>query len=267
MSLLKHEVLQPVRHFNMHDDPLTNIETLHLVIWDKGLCIAGYDPEGNVLTAKVYNYPSWDFQAIESVFINEPLVAGPQPVTHTWIADERSLVIPRHFYTPEAAEEWLRKFYFIETGERVASTEAGNTFSIGYPVQEKLDLLLEKYFSEGKTEALAGALLHQQTATDKDYADLVWLGDKAALTLYKQGVLQLHQVATSGAINDLVYKMASACSDHGLKPEELTVYLSGFCMTEDFQAELKSFFPKTVIPGSEQFSSFTLLSKLVACAL
>ncbi len=267
MSLIKHEILQPVRHFNMHDDPLTNIETLHLVLWDNGICIAGYGLEGNVLTAKVYNYLHWNIAAIESVFMNEPLVAGPQPVTHIWIADERSMVIPRHLYEQQAAEEWLRRFHFIEQGEQIKATEVGQGLAavVNYPVPEKLLLLVHKYFAEAKVEALSGMVLCQDLATEKDCADLIFLGEKAILTIYKQGSLQLHQVTEAGHINNLLYKMAAICQELALQQEELTVRVSGLCIAEETLTELKSFFPKTAIPGSEQFSSFTLLSKLITC--
>jgi hypothetical protein len=268
MSLIKHDILQPVRHFNMHDDPLTNIETLHIVLWDKGLCIAGYDQGGNVLTAKVYAYAHWDIAAIESVFINEPLVAGPQPVTHIWLADERTMIIPKHLYEQQAAGAWLRRFHFIEPGEQVRATEAGQGLAavISYPVAEKLFLLTQKYFTEGKVEALSGIIPGQDTVHGKDSADLIFLGETVLLTVYKQGNLQLHQVTAAAPVNNLVYKIGSICRELGIPQEELQATVSGLCVAEELLTELKCFFPKAVIPGSEQFSSFTLLSKLISCA-
>lgn len=268
MSLIKHEILQPVRHFNMHDDPLTNIETLHLILWDKGLCIAGYDLNGTVLTAKVYHYTTWNIASIESVFINEHLVAGPQPVTHIWIADERTMIIPRHLYEQKAAGEWLHRFHFIEANEEIRTTEVKQSLAafISYPVQEKLALLCRKYFAEGRIDTLSGMILCQDFSEEKDYADLIFLGEKAILTVYKQGNLQLHQVVDAAHTNDLLYRMAILCEELGLPQEELIVSVSGLCIAEEVPGELKSFFPKTVVPGSEQFSSFTLLSKLITCA-
>ena len=267
MSLLKHEILQPVQHFNMHDDPLTNIETLHLVIWDKGLCVAGYDLQGNVLTAKVYNFSHWNIAAIESVFVNEPLVAGPQPVTHIWIAEERNLIVPQHLYTLEAAAQWLLQFHFIEAGETIQATTVRQQLqaTVVYPLQDKLHTLLQKYFAEGRTDAISGMILCQESLIGQDTADLTFLDKKVVLTIRCKGKLVTHQVTEVTDIDNLVYKIASICEEHNMKQDDLKVSLSGFCITSETIAELKSFFPKMTVPGSEQFSSFTLLSKLISC--
>jgi len=68
-------------------------------------------------------------------------------------------------------------------------------------------------------------------------------------------------------VHNLVYKLAAVGDAHKMKQEELKVAISGFCIPEVASNELKAFYPKMTIPGSEQFSSFTLLSRLIACAL
>ncbi|WP_118972595.1 DUF3822 family protein [Taibaiella koreensis] len=268
MSLIKHEILQPVRHFNMHDDPLTNIETLHLIVWDKGLCIAGYGRDSNVLTTKVYHYASWNMAAIESIFVNEPLVAGPQLVTHIWIADERSQIIPQPLFEKEAAASWLRRFYFIEAGEQVRATPVSRVLpaTISYPAPEKLVQLAQKYFAEGRIEALSATILCQEMTPEQYYADLVFLDAKVLLTVSSNGRLLLHQVMEMDHVNNLLYRIALICREHDLQQEELRVSVSGLCLSEAVLDELRHFFPRITVPGTEQFASFTLLSKLISCA-
>jgi hypothetical protein len=268
MSLIKHEIPQPVQHFTMHDDPLTNIETLHLVIWDKGLCIAGYDHYGNVLTTKVYSYAAWDIAAIESIFINEPLVAGPQPVTHIWIAEERNIIVPQHLYQAEAAGEWLRKFHFIEAGETVHDTTITQHLqaTVVYPLLDKLQALLHKYFAEGKTEAISGMILCQEATTEYNTADITFLDKKVVLTVRNHGKLVTHQITEPGNMDNLAYKIALICQECDIKQGQLRVSLSGLCLTDDNVNELKAFFPNMTVADSEQSSSFILLSKLISCA-
>jgi hypothetical protein len=269
MSLSKEERLHPVQHFNMHDDPLTNIEHLQLLIWEQGLCIAGYGLNGNVLTTKVYTFHKGDIHAVESIFMNEPLVAGPQPVTHIWIAEQRNMVIPQHLFQQEAGKTWLAKLHFITPAETVRTTTVRQPVpvSIVYPVSNDLALLLKKYFAEGKVETLSGMLLQQDFTADNDTADIVFLNETAALTLRQKGKLISHQIGLAEDINNLVYKIASICQDYKISQEELKVSISGLCITENTTQALKAFYPKMVIPGSEQFLSFTLLSKLISCAL
>jgi hypothetical protein len=269
MSLIKEEKPQPVQHFNMHDDPLTNIETLHLLIWEQGLCIAGYGLNGNVLTTKVYVFPKGNIHSIESIFINEPLVAGPQPVTHIWIAKTRNMIIPQHLFQETAAAAWLAKFHHVTPDESILCTsiKQPTPVSIAYPVPNHLITLLKKYFAEGQINALSGMLLQQEASTENDTADIVFLKETIALTIRKKGKLISHQIGLTEDINNLVYKIASISQEYKIAQEDLKVSISGFCIDENTTNELKSFYPKMVVPGSEQFSSFTLLSKLITCAL
>ncbi len=268
MSLIKHEIPQPVQHFTMHDDPLTNIETLHLILWDKGLCIAGYDAQGHVLTAKVYRYAIWDIATIEAIFINEPLVAGPQPVTHIWIAEERNIIVPQHLYQAEAAAQWLRQFHFIEAGETVHATTIRQHLkaTVVYPLSDKLQSLLRKYFAEGQIESISGMILCQEATAEHDTADITFLDKKVVLTLRNNNRLISHQITEPGDISNLLYQIALICQEADIKQDQLRLSISGLCLNEGHVNELKAFFPKMTVPGSEQFSSFTLLSKLISCA-
>lgn len=265
---MKHEILQPVRHFNMHDDPLTNIETLHLVLWKKGLCIAGFDSNKNVLTTKIYNAVNWDISVMESVFINEPLVAGPQHITHIWVAEERNMIVPVHLFEPSAAKQWLQTLHFVEEGESVIHTQISNAVNahIAFPLQNKLIDMLYKYFGEGVVGALPAALLCQSQPVTGDSLDITVLDHTYIFSIFQKGKLLAHQVSDHIGFNDFIYKIASICHDNGIAQDQLKVSFSGCCITEQFIAELKSFFPKMSVPGSEQFSSFTFLSKLIACA-
>lgn len=267
MSLMRDERQQPVQHFNMHDDPLTNIETLHLLIWEQGLCIAGYGPDESVLTTKVYVFPKGDIHAVESIFMNEPLVAGPQPITRAWIADERNMIVPQHLFNEEAAANWLNKFHFISYNESIQSTTLKQPISIAYPLSNDLSALLRKYFPEGKVNALSGVLLQQEISSENDTLELVFLKETIALTLRKKGKLITHQIEAYTDIHNLVYKVASISKDNEIAQEHLKVSVSGLCIDENSLNELKAFYPKMTVPGTAQFSSFTLLSKLITCAL
>jgi len=267
MSLIKHEILQPVRHFNVHDDPLTNIETLHLVLWPGGLCIAGYDAEGKVLTAKAYTFPSGDIAAVESIFVNDPLVAGPQPVTHTWIAESRQLVVPAHLYEAEAAASWLSSFHFIEAGEQIRAAAVARHLpaTVVYPVADKLELLLEKYFAESRTEPLSAMLLCQQPQASGSYADIVFLDQTVLLTVHSSGKMLVHRVAEMGNVHNLVYMLAAICQEYNIPQKELGVHCSGLCLEKTTVPELREFFPGLSCADTAQDILFTLLNRQLSC--
>ncbi|RYZ18709.1 MAG: DUF3822 family protein [Sphingobacteriales bacterium] len=184
------------------------------------------------------------------------------------MAEDRNIIIPQHLYTPEAAEDWLRRFHFIEPGESVYATPVRQQVhaTVAYPLSDKLHILLQKYFVEGRIDAISGMILCQENTAGQDTADITFLDKKVVLTLRNNGKLLNHQITETGTIENLVYKIALICEAAGIRQDELKVSISGLCLTEDNTAELKAYFPKMNVPGSEQFSSFTLLSKLISCA-
>jgi hypothetical protein len=265
---MKQEPIVPTWHFSTHDDPLTNIETLHLILWTHGLCIAGYDDAGKILVTKMYLFDhAWENDKIESIFINEPLVAGPQPVTRIWIADERSMLVPEHLFDQEASALWLRKLFFIEEGESIRFAPAlKDEAQIVYPVNNRLVAIAGKFFKEANIHSLSEVLLGNSDLQDQDTIKIFILGHTVLFTIREKGKLLAHQVFNSGDINDLVYRIAAICNEYSLPQQQLNVSIAGAMhRPEHMAAELKAYFPGIVIPDSEQSSSFTLLSELKSC--
>jgi len=265
---MKQEILQPVRHYNLHQDPLNNIETIHLVMWNNGLCIAGFDAEQNLLVAKVYNSTNWNVQVVEAIFVNEPLVAGPQHVTHIWLAEPRQLIVPQHLYEPEAARQWLKELHFVEEGESIldATVFANLNASLVFSVQNKWIDMFYKFFAEAKISALSKTLLCQPVEEKENTIDIVVLDHTALISVYLQGKLLSHQVIDNVDVQNLVYKIASICKDNGIKQNELSATLSGLCVVDNMKEELRAYFPAMMVDDTDENSSLTFLRKMIACA-
>jgi hypothetical protein len=268
---MKQEYLQPVWNYNTHEDPLTNIHNLHLILWSKGLCIAGYDIACTVLSIKVFTFEkTWDTDLIESIFINEPLVAGPQPVTHIWIADERNFLIPDALFNAETAPEWLQQFHFVEATESVlySTIEQPVMAQTAFPVNNKLGAIFNKYFQEAKVNSITAPALHIAVQPDrKYYADIICLSKTMILTIFNKGQLINHQVTAYDAVEDIIYKTASIITGLGAGPDEVSVHLSGYAAAiTEMGKELQHYFPNTLVPGSEADASFLFLNRLLSCA-
>lgn len=267
---MKQEFLQPVWNYNTHEDPLTNIHTLHLVLWNKGLCIAGYDIERTVLSIKVFGFEkTWDTEQIEAIFVNEPLVAGPQPVTHIWIADERNFLIPDALFNQEAAAEWLQQFHFVETAESIlySTIQQPIMAQAAFPVNNKLGAIFNKYFQEAEVNAIsAAALLVAAPGTRKYYADIICINKTLVLTIFEKGVLVNHQVSVYDSLEDILYKIGAVTAEQAPGSEEVDIHLSGYATTiREMGQELLTYFPHALVPGSEADASFLFLNRLLLC--
>ncbi len=270
--MMKQEFLQPVWNYNTHDDPLTNIHTLHLILWNKGLCIAGYDIERTVLSIKVFAFEkTWDTEQIETIFINEPLVAGPQPVTHIWIADERNFLIPDALFDQETAAEWLQQFHFVEAAESILYSiiQKPEPAQAAFPVNNKLGAIFNKYFQEAEINAITAPALQPAVTTDrKYYADIICLSKTLILTIFHESNLVNHQVTTFDSAEDIVFKIGAATAATAPAAGDIAIHLSGYTPgITDIGVELHRYFPQALIPGSEADASFLFLNRLLSCVL
>lgn len=268
--MMKQEFLQPVWHYSTHSDPLTNIDNLHLVLWDKGLCITGYDITGTVLSVKVFAFGKpWDTDQVEAIFINEPLVAGPQPVTHIWIADERNFLVPDALFSPEAAPGWLQQFHFVEASESVlySTVETPVQARVAFPVNNKLGAIFNKYFQEALLNAVTSPALQKTAVKERKFhADVICLAKTVILSMFKDGQLINHQVSSFDAVEDIVYKIGSAVTGPVPKAEDITVQLSGYTPDmPEMAKELQAYFPHAVVPATEAEASFIFLNRLLSC--
>lgn len=268
--MMKQEFLHPVWNYNTHEDPLTNIHTLHLILWNKGLCIAGYDIARTVLSIKVFAFEkAWDTEQIETIFINEPLVAGPQPVTHIWIADERNFLIPDALFNQEVAPEWLQQFHFVETAESIlySTVQQPIMAQVAFPVNNKLGAIFNKYFQEAEVNSItAPALLVASLGTQQYYADIICLSKTLILTIFQNGQLVSHQVSTYDSAEDIVYKIGAVTAAQAPAAKEVAIHLSGHATgITEMGKELNNYFPNALVPGSEADASFLFLNRLLSC--
>ncbi len=267
---MKQEFLLPVWNYNTHTDPLTNIHTLHLVLWNKGLCIAGYDIECTVLAVKVFSFAkAWDTDQVEAIFVNEPMVAGPQPVTHIWIADERNFLIPDALFNQETAPGWMQQFHFVETSESVLYSAVASPVpaQVAFPVGNKLGAMFNKYFQEAVVNAITAPALLAPAGKGQAYlADVICLAGTTILSMYRKGQLVNHQVSTFDSVEDMVYKIGAATAGTVPKAEEIAVHLSGYAPAiTEIGETLKAYFPHAQVPGTEAEASFLFLNRLLSC--
>ncbi|PSK91920.1 DUF3822 family protein [Taibaiella chishuiensis] len=267
---MKQEFLQPVWNYNTHTDPLTNIHTLHLVLWDKGLCIAGYDIACTPLSVKVFSFAkAWDTDQVEAIFVNEPLVAGPQPVTHIWIADERNFLVPEALFSTETAALWMQQFHFVESSESVlySTVAAPLPARVAFPVSNKLGAMFNKYFQEAALNAVTGPALQAPAPNGQSYhADIICLAGTMILSMYHKGTLINHQVCTFDSVEDIVCKIGGATAGAVPKAEDVAVHLSGYAPAiSAIGSELQAYFPHAHIPGADADASFLFLNRLLSC--
>jgi hypothetical protein len=263
---MKLDNVSPQWAYNTEGDALSEIINVQLLLWSQGLCISGHDAQGNTLIAKAFAYESrMADHVLNTVFMNEPLLAGPQPIHKIWIATDRNIIIPQHLYQQPLAEAWLPKVHFVETDEIILHQllTTPNATAV-YPLKQNLQTAFEQFFPEANIHLFIH--LNKDCGTNaKDFnAHLVLLGSTAILSIEHQGKLLAQQQFNYSSINDLAYQIGLAAQHHNVAQNEVGVFVSGI-LTDLTQAsnELQTYFAHTQL--CDESEPLTFLTRLSQC--
>jgi len=261
--------IEPVWRYESEENAITEIISLHLIIWQKGLSICGFSGEGLPLEIKTFLFrKDWDTETIEQIFINDPLFAGPEPFTHVWLAEQRNILIPDHFYDVDYSGEWIRKFHFLENDE-IIFTGSMTPFleaRIIFPVREKLKALLTQYMEEAKINALSQVALSEAKPENASLIELINLPKVILLSLQHNGKFNLHQVSAYDNTEDIIYNIALILQEKDLNQDEVNIEFSGIApFWNNILEEIPAYFNQMEIPADTTAVTLNFFKKLYIC--
>lgn len=264
---------------NTDENILSEVTTVHCVLFPKTLLVAGYNKSGRLLVAH-YNRandetPDWDTHFFEQDFINEKLLGVPQQVQAIFIGAEEYLMVPRSLYQEKEASEWLKTIFTTPPNTSIQSyyiksLEAHYLFAFPSEIAK----LLHRYFGTTKLLPATGFHFQNQMSNTATQLYLLLTQDKAISTLYKDGQLQMHHHSKYNNPEELVFTIAQLCQAHQINLEQVPIecaLLRENCT--EFAADLACYLPN-IKWQQEPSGSATqnthlefLAQKLYACAL
>lgn len=251
---------QPIT-YSRSDNDLELLHSVQLIIWENGLCIAGFDSDNEPLMAKQFAFTQWNKSAITNIIVNEPMVAGPQPVTHVWLSEERQIISPRELFDAQEAEKWLPMLHFIDTSETIMHSQQPDSGKIiSYPAANEMLELMGSFFEEAELGNFSGLMICEPT-TEKPRIDMVVLNNFVWLSLYQNHKLMLHQAFVFSTLDDCVYRILNLLQLHQIAVPEVQIKAKVIHPNHaEITPELKAYFPQMNIRENMADNFISLLS-------
>ena len=235
---------------NSDENLLSEVDSVHCVLFPKTLLVAGFDKSGSLLTAH-YNragdeISEWDTEFFEQDFINEKLLGVPQQVKAIFIGTEKSLIVPGEIYQSEAAEEWLARMFTLRPDSVFYNYFLkGIDSQYTFVVPPDINKLVQRYF--GNPKILPAAAFHFQKSflRNSSQIQLLITKDKAVATLMRNGQLFWHRHFAFQLAEDLAFFLANVLREFNLDLASTDVECCMMCENcEDLGLELERYFPK-----------------------
>lgn len=265
------DAYNPTWEYEAEENAITAITEMQLLLWQKGMCIVGFDKDGIPQKIKTFFFPeAWDLNFMEYIFINDPMFAGEEAFSKVWLTEERIILVPEQLYVKDYADEWFRKFHFLEADEVLFHDNMSPALDaqIIFPIPEKLKELLYQYLKEDiSMNALSKVALNSSNNDKGNFVKIINLPKVVLLCLQENGKNILHQVSNYENAENIIYKIAIILQEKDLNQDEVQIIISGIApFYNNILEELQSFFTIQKPFGDTTSATLDFLKKLFICA-
>lgn len=215
--------------YNIHDGDtlLSQAEKVICVLMPRGLVAGGFSQHGELLMLRYNEYkkdlPTWILDFFEHQFIDEPLLANPDKMTALYIATEKSMIVPNALYDEQAAEEWMKKIFFIESNELIASFDIKNEEAqYIYSWSAAVQSLVTRYYPGSQVYPLSRYQFYKPLQSELSLQCCITYNQVYA-TFYKQQKLQWHQIFYYETAEDIAYQLKLLCQQNDIDEDQLSV--------------------------------------------
>ena len=267
--------------YNVHsgDSLLNQVSKVICVLMPRALIIAGFSAHGDLLMIRYSDYkrnlPAWILDFFEHQFINEPLLSDANKVNATFIAGEKSMVVPEVLYNETTAEEWMKKICFVEGNEIIGKhhlREDKANYLYAWPGTIKS--LMTRYFGNSKILPFSAYQFYKPYKSECSLQCCI-TGEHVYATLYNNRTLHWHQVFPYQNAEDIAYHIKLLCQQHDIDPQRMGLQCTMASKNlAPLVNELAQYFPDlkdgTGSVGTNDRNwtgTIYLLQQLYACAL
>jgi len=279
-EVINNNLNQQVYTIHNSDTLLNQVDKVICVLLPRGVLIAGFSDRGDLLMIRHSDYkrdlPIWILDFFEHQFINEPLLTDSTKVTSVFIASDKSFIVPDALYSEETAQEWLKKLYYIEINETIATYPLRDDKAVFvYAWASAIESLVNRYFTKAKFFPLPAYQL-QKPKTNNATITACITTDAVFATLYDNKTLYWNQYFHYETAEDIAYQIKLLCAQNEIDVNTLELHCSVTSRNVGkIVSDLTQYFPdlksgiENIHGGENEYNwsgTLNLLQQLYACA-
>jgi len=237
--------------YNAHEGAnlVQQVAKVILVVFPRGLTIAGFSPQGDLLivhyTEHNESLPRWILDFYEHRFIEDKLLSVPEKIAGIFVASDKYLLVPDEVYNAEQASDWMRKIFFIESNEVIEDYrlyEDKSHYLFAYP--SAIKNLSGRYFHHAAVLPLAAYQFYKPYKMESALQFCVGI-DYIYATLYKNKQLAWHQVFPYQCAEDIAYQINLMCKQYRIESQNMEIQASVIHKDlNNMLSDLTQYFPK-----------------------
>lgn len=248
-------------------DPSLDLDNVQIYLWAKGICISGHDAAGRLIQARSYQSQDiYDIEALESIIMNEPMLADALVVKNVWMAVTRNMLIPSALFNREVADKWFEQLYFVEHDEVLATGSMKDLgIKVVFPKKEKVRKIFDQYFPNRTSRFfISPQSLLKYCVHDKRYiVSLLFLENTCSITLFESQEMVFHKIQVVENAMDILV-VINEYWEQSPWQAEVEILINGIVSDlNKWKEELAIYIPH--VNNNPLYNTQTLLEELVIC--
>lgn len=262
------DALTPYWNLSTDVEDISSVAKVQLMLWSKGICIAGHTDEGKLVRAKAFATEDvYNMEVLREIVLNEPMLALPHTVRNIWIVKSRNILVPIEFAVRQEMDIWIQQLYYIEPDEELVTyrmPEYG--LYCVFPRKKEMSDMMKQYFPHKQTRFLIPpSCLLKYFSTDGWYkCFIIFMERTCSLTLFKQGKLKQNFIFKMDTVEEVVVKIAKFLEGRGTELNSVELIVTGVSKElVQWEQELSLYFDK--VNRDKAFNTTVLLETLATC--
>lgn len=264
--------------YNVREDErlLTDVAHVVCVLMQRGLWIAGYDSNKQLLTihfnSASNNKAIWQIDFFEHLFGNEPLLSAKDKIRAVFISSGRDIIVPDDLFSEAEATSWLKKVHFLERTDEVIVTKLwGENAHHVMAVPNTIPALIKINFTNA---AILPFPMHHfnDRGQGKLKVHCAVLPAQAYITVHNNSQLLWHQLVDYIGAEDIVFHIKNFLRQNDIESDNITVICDAATRAEfEILREVSRYVYCVTADGNKISArwdaSISLANQLLSCAL
>lgn len=241
--------------FSTNSEAIHHLQHNHIIIWNKGVCVAGYDIDNVLIVAQSYTVDEGlTAKDIENIILDDHLLGGNEPVVNIWFTSDRQIIFPNALYNETLSKEALSKIYFVDANEHIATASIVTPESqMLYVVPKELKEKLEKLFPTANTDNLINANPHRNPTAD---IMVTILPNMATISAYNAGQLLHYTTFECASKADIMYQIGLFQQLFLHQKKDIIVDITGYGILHDNMISFAKDYYKVIEHGTQSFFKY-----------